>query len=90
MKYVEACLKCQRRSRKQFSPRWRTCEVGASLFMCGKYLIAPFSPPRKCCEVRGGLCKCQSISKRQLSPLCWPCEVGASLFTCKKDLITPF
>ena len=64
MKHVEACLKCQRRSRKQFSPRWRTCEVGASLFMCGKYLITPFSPPTKFCEVRGGLCKCQSISKR--------------------------
>ena len=36
-------FKCQRRSRKQFSQLWRPCEVGASLFMRGKYMIPPFS-----------------------------------------------
>ena len=41
------------------------CEVGASLFMCGKDLITPFSPPWWYCEARGGLYKCQSISKKK-------------------------
>ena len=90
MKHVEACLKYQRRSRKQFSPRWRTCGVGAGLFNCGKYLITPFLPPRKCCEVRGCPIKCHIRSKKQFSPLWKHCEVGASLFMCGKDLTTPF
>ena len=41
-RYCEArggLFKCQRGSRKQFSP---TCEVGASLFICGKDLITAF------------------------------------------------
>ena len=56
MKHVDACLsgrddressfhslfKCQRISRKLFSPMWRLCEVGASLFKCGKDLTKPF------------------------------------------------
>ena len=29
--------------RKQFSPLWWPCEVGASLFMCGKDLIKQFN-----------------------------------------------
>ena len=35
-------FKCQGGSRKQFSPLWRPCEVGASLFIGGKDLITPF------------------------------------------------
>ena len=35
-------FKCQRKSIKQFSQLWRPCEVGASLFMCGKDLITAF------------------------------------------------
>ena len=31
--------KCQRRSRKQFSPLRKTCVARACLFMCGKDLI---------------------------------------------------
>ena len=48
-------FKCHRKSREQFSPVWKHCEVGASLFMCWKELITAFSTLRKCCEVRGGL-----------------------------------
>ena len=29
----------------QFSPLWRPCEVGASLFMCGKDLKSRFKLP---------------------------------------------
>ena len=41
MKHVEACVSA-RAHRKQFSPLWRPCEVGASVFMSGKDLITPF------------------------------------------------
>ena len=64
--------------------------VGGILFMCGKDLITPFQPPRKCCESRVGLFKCQGGSRREISPLWRPCEVGASLLICGKDLVTPF
>ena len=64
--------------------------VGVSLFMCGKGLIAPFFPPRKCCESRVCLFRCQGGSRKQFSPLWRSCEVGASLFICGKNLITPF
>ena len=33
-------------------------EARASLFMCGKDLITPFSPPKRCCEAGAGLFKC--------------------------------
>ena len=64
--------------------------VGGSLFMCGKDLITPFSPPRRFCEARAGLFRCQRKSRKQFSPLWRPCVVGASLFICGKDLLTPF
>ena len=35
-------FKCQGRSRKQFSPLWKSCEAHVSLFMCGKDMITPF------------------------------------------------
>ena len=35
-------FKCHRKSRKQFSPVWKHCEFGASVFMSGKDLIKPF------------------------------------------------
>ena len=79
-----------RKSRKQFSPLLNHSEVGASLFMCGKYLITTFSPPRRYCEARLGLFKWQIRSRKLFSPLWKPCEVGASLFMCGKVLITRF
>ena len=36
-------FKCQGRSRKQFSPLWRSCEARTNLFMCGKDLKKPFN-----------------------------------------------
>ena len=41
VKHLHACLSA-RRWRKQFSPLWRTFEVGGSLFVCRKDLITPF------------------------------------------------
>ena len=38
---VEGLFKWQGRSRKKFSPQWRSCEARANLFMCGKDLISP-------------------------------------------------
>ena len=38
-----------RNDRKHFSPLWRPCEARASLSLCGKDLIKPFSPPMWCC-----------------------------------------
>ena len=35
-------FQCQGRSRKQFSPLWKSCEARACLFMCGKDLAKPF------------------------------------------------
>ena len=43
VKDVQASFKCQKRWRKQFSPSWRSCEVGAYLFMCGNHPLTPFS-----------------------------------------------
>ena len=81
---------CHKRSRKQFSPLCSPCEVGASLFICGKDMITPFEPPSRCCEALAGLFTCERRSRKQFSPLWRPCELGASLFMCGKDLITPF
>ena len=58
--------------------------------MCGKYLITPFYPPRRCCEARVGLFKCQGKSKMHLSPPWRCCAARASLLMRGKDLITPF
>ena len=58
--------------------------------MHGTDLTKPFSPPRMCCEARGGLFKFQSRSRKQFSPLSWHCEDGASLFMCGKYLTKPF
>ena len=88
--FVTGLFKCQRRSIKQFSPLWRPCEVGVSLFLCGKHLITPFKPPRWCCETRAGQLKCQRRPRKQFSPLRRTSEARACLFMCGKDLITPF
>ena len=87
MKYVEDCLSAIEDPESSFD---HFDQVGASLFMCGKDLITPFSPPRRCCEACGGLLKCRRRSRKQFSPRWRTCEVGASLFMCGKDLITPF
>ena len=42
VKHVEAFLSARKRSRKEFSPLWWHCEIGASLFMSGIDLIAQF------------------------------------------------
>ena len=42
MKLVQAYLSAREDGRKQFSPLWWHCEVGASLFMCRKDLTKPF------------------------------------------------
>ena len=72
---------------EKFSLLWRPCDVGSRLFMCGKDLITPFLPPRRCCEASGGLFKCQRRSRKQFSSMWRPCEVGASLFMCGKLLL---
>ena len=44
-RYCEAradLFKCLRRLRKQFSPLWKACGVGSSLFMCVNDLRTPF------------------------------------------------
>ena len=89
VKHVEACL-IPEKSINQFSPLWRPREVGASLFMCGKYLINQFHPPMRCCDARRGLFKYHRRSRKLFLPLWRPCEVDASLFMCGKDLIKPF
>ena len=89
MKHVEAGLSA-REDRENSFHHWKHCEVGASLFMCGKDVITPVSPPMRYCEARSGLFKCQRRSRKQFSPLWWPCDVGASLFMCGKDLIKQF
>ena len=66
----------------QFLPLWRSCEARASLFMCGKDLIAAFKP--RGCTVK--LVKCKRRSRKHFSSLWRPCEVGESLFMCGKDL----
>ena len=62
-------FKSQGRSRKLFSPLWRSREVGASLFLCVKELIPPFQSPRACCEARAGLFKSQGRSRKLFSTL---------------------
>ena len=39
---------------EKFLPLWWPCVIGGCLFMCVKDLI---TPPRRCCEARGGLFK---------------------------------
>ena len=61
MKYVEACLRAIEDPENSFD---HFDQVGASLFMCGKDLITPFSPPRRICETHAGLFKCQGRSRK--------------------------
>ena len=75
---------------KQFSPLWKSCEAGASLFMCGKHQTTPFSPSKMGCEKRACRFKCQKRWRKQFSPLWKSCEAGASLFMCWKHTTTPF
>ena len=78
------------RSKKQFSPLWSSCAARASMLMCGKDLITPFYPSRRCSEARVGLFNCQGRSRKHFSPLWCSYEARASLFVCRKDMITQF
>ena len=84
MKHVQACLTARK------GPLWRSCEAGASQFMCGKPHITPFSQARRCCEARAGLFKWQERLRKQFSLLGRSFEAGASLFMCEKRHTTPF
>ena len=68
----------------------RSLAARASLIMCGKDLITPLYPPRRCCVVRVGLFKCQGRWRKQFSLLWKSCEASGSLFMWGKDLVTPF
>ena len=52
-------FECQERSRKSFSPLWRSCEARKGLFQCRERSRKPFSPLWSSCEARVGLFKCQ-------------------------------
>ena len=90
MKHVQACLSARKGREINFLQRGVPATLVYACFMCGKDLITPFKPQRRCCEARAALFKCQRKSIKLFSPLWRPCEVGASLFMCEKDLITPF
>ena len=45
----------QERSRKHFSPHWRSCEAGAGLFESQERSRKPFSQQWRFCEARAGL-----------------------------------
>ena len=62
MKHEDAGL-----SAKEY--RESNCGSDASLFMCGKDLITPFSLPRGYCEVRAVLFNYQGRSSKQFTPL---------------------
>ena len=62
-------LKCQERSKKQFSPLWESSEARASMCMSGKDLIKLFSPPMRCFEARVGLFKYKQRLRKEFSPL---------------------
>ena len=42
MKHVKDCLRAREDGQKRFSPLRSHCELGASLFMCGKDLKTTF------------------------------------------------
>ena len=52
MKLVQACFKCQERSRKRFSPLYRSCEARASLLKYQERSRKQFSPLLRSCEAR--------------------------------------
>ena len=89
MKLAKSCFSDSEDQESSFH-HCGSCDVGATLFMCGKDLITAFSPPRRCCEARVGLFKCQSKSIKRFSTLWRPREVGTSLFMCGKDLKSRF
>ena len=89
MKHMQSCLRA-RKDRKHFSPLWRPCETHASLSLCGKDLIKPFSPPMRCSEARVGLFKYQQRLRKQFSPQGRSCEARASICMCWNDLTNPF
>ena len=86
-RYCEACaglLKWQERTRKQFSPLWRSYEAGAGLFKCQERSRKPFTPQWWSCEARAGLFKCQERSRKRFSPLWRSNESRVGLFKCQE------
>ena len=57
MKHVQACLSSKKDRESNFLGCDKRCEVGASLFMCGKDLITQFQPLRRYFEACAGLFK---------------------------------
>ena len=51
-------FECQDRTRKSFSPQWRSCEAREDLFQCQEMSRKAFSPQWRSREARAGLVKC--------------------------------
>ena len=73
MKFVQACLSARKHRESAFNHRGEPM----------KHVEACFLPPRRTCDVRGGLYKYQEGSRKQFSPLRRCCELHAILFKCQ-------
>ena len=59
MKHVQSCLRARKDQESSFHHCGSlNCEALASLSMCGKDLLKPFSQPRRCCGALASLFMC--------------------------------